>query len=76
MKIDKVLESLTSDGSPFHLAITLLVKKLDLMSVLDLAATRFPWYAVFLVNLSGSYPTNVNHVVLSTSSIPFRILKT
>ena len=70
----KVLASLTSTGSLFHLWTTQFAKKFCLTSVLDLFGIRLSWYDVCLVNLVASTPTLLNQVLWSTLSIPFKIL--
>ena len=65
-------DSFTSCGNVFHVLMTLFEKKFFLRSVLDLEA-RFALYAVLLVNLEALSPTKLNHVEVSTLSIPLMI---
>ena len=57
--LNSLLASLVSVISFFHVLITLSEKKFALISVLDLLGLKFPWYEVYLVNLSMSVPTVV-----------------
>ena len=70
----KVLASLTSTGSLFHLGTTRFEKKFCLTSDLDLFYIRLSWYDVCLVKLVASTPTLLNQVFWSILSIPFKIL--
>ena len=76
LKLDTVGAFFTCSGNSFHFSATLWLKKFLLGSDFDVTLTMLcpPYVALVLWVLSSG--TWVNQVCLSTSSTPFRILKT